>query len=86
MSRPWFPPSSYTQQPTSYQAGGVPTFNASQAGGLGAVEDAEADTGANMWETRTGMRVDALAAIAYLLGPVSGVSSFANWLIICEHR
>lgn len=57
----------------SYQSGGVPTFNTSQAGGLGALEDAEAENGANSWDTRYGLRVDVLAAFAYLLGPISGV-------------
>lgn len=67
-SRAWFP----AQQPTSYQSGGIPTFNTSQAGGLGSVEDAEAENPNNMWETRYGFRVDLLAAFAYLLGPISG--------------
>lgn len=67
-SRAWFP----AQQPTSYQSGGIPTFNTSQAGGLGALEDAEAESANNMWETRYGFRVDLLAAFAYLLGPISG--------------
>ncbi|EIW64677.1 uncharacterized protein TRAVEDRAFT_110103, partial [Trametes versicolor FP-101664 SS1] len=68
-SRAWFP----AQQPTSYQSGGIPTFNTSQAGGLGAVEDAEAENPNNMWETRYGFRVDLLAAFAYLLGPISAL-------------
>ncbi|CCM01979.1 uncharacterized protein FIBRA_04052 [Fibroporia radiculosa] len=68
--RPWFPrPPSL--QPTSYQSGAIPTFNTSQAGGQGAVDEAEAEAGANMWETRYGLRVDMLAASAYLLGPIS---------------
>lgn len=57
---------------TSYQSGGIPTFNTSQAGGIGAVEDAEVAGGTTAWETRYGARVDLLAALAYLLGPVSG--------------
>lgn len=55
---------------TSYQAGGVPTFATSLSGGQVTAEAAE--TTQNQWETRYGMRVDVLAAIAYLLGPVSG--------------
>ncbi|PCH33630.1 hypothetical protein WOLCODRAFT_135230 [Wolfiporia cocos MD-104 SS10] len=55
----------------SYQSGAIPTFNTSQAGGLGAAEEAE--SGNNMWETRFGMRVDLLAAFAYLLGPISAL-------------
>ncbi|KAI0724550.1 hypothetical protein C8T65DRAFT_6004 [Cerioporus squamosus] len=75
-SRAWFPSgaASASQQPTSYQSGGIPTFNTSQAGGLGAVEDAEAESGSNLWETRHGFRVDLLAAFAYLLGPVSALT------------
>lgn len=52
----------------SYQSGGVPTFNTSQAGG----EDVEAEAASSIWETRFGMRVDMLAASAYILGPISG--------------
>ncbi|KAH9944389.1 uncharacterized protein BXZ73DRAFT_96878 [Epithele typhae] len=75
-SRAWFPsggapPSGGLAQPTSYQSGGIPTFNTSQAGGLGAVEDADAENSTSMWETRHGWRVDLLAASAYLLGPIS---------------
>ncbi|KAH9849765.1 hypothetical protein C2E23DRAFT_870443 [Lenzites betulinus] len=69
-SRAWFPAQ---QQPTSYQSGGIPTFNTSQAGGLGAVEDAEAESATSMWETRHGFRVDLSAAFAYLLGPISAL-------------
>ncbi|KAI0361633.1 hypothetical protein OH77DRAFT_448011 [Trametes cingulata] len=68
-SRAWFP----SQQPTSYQSGGIPTFNTSQAGGLGAIEDAEAESASSLWETRYGFRVDLLAAFAYLLGPFSAL-------------
>ena len=49
-------------------------------GGLGgavanpyAYED-ERENAVTMWETRFGMRVDVLAAFAYLLGPISGMS------------
>ncbi|KAJ7169886.1 hypothetical protein C8R46DRAFT_1090416 [Mycena filopes] len=70
-ARPWFPAHpSHTD--TSYQSGGIPTFNASAAGGLGAVE--EADSQQNQWETRHGLRVDMLAALAYLLGPISALA------------
>ncbi|KAF9822194.1 hypothetical protein IEO21_00188 [Rhodonia placenta] len=70
-SRPWLPRQS-AQQPASYQSGGIPTFNTSQAGGLGAVET-EAESGSSIWETRYDMRVDVLAAFAYILGPVSAL-------------
>lgn len=81
-TRPWFPAhnssssqqqvasSSYTA-PSSYQSGAVPTWDTSAAGGIGS-EDAEDQR--NLWETRYNMRVDLLAAFAYLLGPVSGAS------------
>ncbi|OSD03440.1 hypothetical protein PYCCODRAFT_1466824 [Trametes coccinea BRFM310] len=75
-SRAWFPSQ---QQSVSYQSGGIPTFNTSQAGGLGAVEDAESHNATNLWETRYGFRVDLLAAFAYLLGPIS-----ALFLLIIE--
>ncbi|KAI0651848.1 hypothetical protein C8Q79DRAFT_61594 [Trametes meyenii] len=70
-SRAWFPSQ---QQSMSYQSGGIPTFNTSQAGGLGAAEDAEAENATNMWETRHGFRVDLLAAFAYVLGPLSALA------------
>ncbi|TCD71519.1 hypothetical protein EIP91_008900 [Steccherinum ochraceum] len=70
-ARPWFPP----QNTTSYQSGGIPTFNTSQAGGIGAVEDAEAESGSSAWETTYHMKVDALAAFAYIFGPFSGTPS-----------
>ncbi|KAI0825140.1 hypothetical protein BC628DRAFT_293216 [Trametes gibbosa] len=69
ISRAWFP----APQPTSYQSGGIPTFNTSQAGGLGSAEDAEAESAMSMWETRYGFRVDLSAAFAYLLGPISAL-------------
>ncbi|TFK41144.1 hypothetical protein BDQ12DRAFT_710962 [Crucibulum laeve] len=70
-ARPWFPThaSSSHNIDTSYQSGGIPTFGTSAAGGLGAVEETEPP--ANQWETRYGMRVNLLAAAAYLLGPIS---------------
>lgn len=69
--RPWFPVHMSSQNiDTSYQSGGIPTFNASVAGGAGATEEADENT--NQWETRYGTRVDVLAAAAYLLGPITG--------------
>ncbi|KAJ7225501.1 hypothetical protein GGX14DRAFT_420804 [Mycena pura] len=70
-ARPWFP-NQTSQRDMSYQSGGIPTFNASAAGGLGAAE--EADSQQNQWETRYGLRVDLLAAMAYLLGPISALA------------
>ncbi|KAI0732386.1 hypothetical protein C8Q72DRAFT_818561 [Fomitopsis betulina] len=67
-SRQWLPSLS-TQQPMSYQSGGVPTFNTSQAGG----DDVEAQAASSIWETRFGMRVDMLAVSAYILGPISAL-------------
>ncbi|KAI0051704.1 hypothetical protein FA95DRAFT_1602466 [Auriscalpium vulgare] len=67
-TRPWF----NTQQPsgeTSYQSGGIPAWDTSASGGMGSTDDAEEQT--NQWETRYGMRVDVLAAFAYVLGPLS---------------
>ncbi|KAF7347822.1 hypothetical protein MVEN_01539700 [Mycena venus] len=71
-ARPWFPAHASSQNDTSYQSGGIPTFGASAAGGLGAVEEAEGQQ--NQWETRHGLRVDMLAAVAYLLGPISALA------------
>jgi len=71
-ARPWFPVHTTSQNiDTSYQSGGIPTFGTSAAGGAGA-EEAEGQT--NQWETRCGMRVDVLAAVAYLLGPISALA------------
>ncbi|KAJ7293590.1 hypothetical protein C8J57DRAFT_1429368 [Mycena rebaudengoi] len=71
-ARPWFPAhASHTTTDTSYQSGGIPTFGASASGGLGAVEEAEGQQ--NQWETRHGLRVDMLAALAYVLGPISAL-------------
>ncbi|KAJ7487612.1 hypothetical protein B0H11DRAFT_2014101 [Mycena galericulata] len=71
LPRPWFP-THPSAADTSYQSGGIPTFNASASGGLGAVEEAEGQQ--NQWETRHGLRVDMLAAVAYLLGPISALA------------
>ncbi|KAK7064222.1 hypothetical protein R3P38DRAFT_2823118 [Favolaschia claudopus] len=70
--RPWFPSQASSQNDTSYQSGGIPTFGSSASGGLGAVEEAESQQ--NRWETRYGLRVDMLAAVAYLLGPISALA------------
>jgi len=67
ISKAWFP----AQPNTSYQSGGVPTFNTSSAGGQAVQEAVESQT--NQWETRFGLRVDALSALAYLLGPISAL-------------
>ncbi|KAF5370215.1 hypothetical protein D9615_010066 [Tricholomella constricta] len=71
--RPWFPShaSSAHEIDSSYQSGGIPTFGTSVAGGGGSAEISEAQT--NQWETRYGMRVDILAAAAYLLGPITAL-------------
>lgn len=64
---------------TSYQAGGVPTWGDSYGGG----EDErllESAAAHNEWETRFGWRVDFEAALAYLLGPISGM--FAHLLCL----
>lgn len=55
---------------TSYQAGGVPTWGDAYGGG----EDGNGgpESTVNEWETRFGWRVDFEAAVAYLLGPISG--------------
>jgi len=63
---------------TSYQSGGIPTWDTAIAGGSGADEETEAQT-QNQWETRYNMRVDLLAAWAYILGPVSGAHSWPIW-------
>ncbi|KAE9411128.1 hypothetical protein BT96DRAFT_1011790 [Gymnopus androsaceus JB14] len=70
-SRPWFP-SQQSSQGVSYQSGGIPTFNNSQAGGFGNTASEEVES-QNQWETRYGMRVDMLSAFAYILGPLSAL-------------
>jgi len=69
-ARPWFPAQPSTREVASYQSGGIPTWETAIGGGSGADEEAEAQI-QNQWETRYGMRVDLLAAWAYILGPVS---------------
>ncbi|KAI0304947.1 hypothetical protein BC826DRAFT_979095 [Russula brevipes] len=76
--RPWFPTQPATREVASYQSGGVPTWETAIGGGSAADEVAEAQT-QNQWETRYGMRVDLLAAWAYVLGPVS-----AFFLLVLE--
>ncbi|KAF8237841.1 hypothetical protein L208DRAFT_1388787 [Tricholoma matsutake] len=63
---------------TSYQSGGVPAFSAFsfRHGTLPASQEQQ-----NPWETRYGLRVDVLAAIAYILGPVSALT-----LLVLETR
>lgn len=76
--RAWFPAQS--EPSTSYQSGGLPTLGTSYSGGGGvgmggmgsATSGNEEEGTINQWETRFGMRVDLLAAAAYLLGPISG--------------
>ncbi|KAH7883597.1 hypothetical protein F5I97DRAFT_1814028 [Phlebopus sp. FC_14] len=53
----------------SYQFGGIPTVAASASSGHYVAEDARQ----NQWETRYGWRVDVLAAVAYVLGPISAL-------------
>lgn len=67
----WFPTQPSTREVTSYQSGGVPTWETAIGGGSGANEEVESQM-QNQWETRYGMRVDLLAAWAYVLGPISG--------------
>ena len=70
-ARPWFPTQPPTREVTSYQSGGIPTWETAIGGGSGADEEVESQI-QNQWETRYGMRVDLLAAWAYVLGPVTG--------------
>jgi hypothetical protein len=74
----WFqPPSGIQAAYSSYQSGGIPSFGSNQAGitGFGGGGDEEQGP-SNLWETRFGWRVDVLAAVAYLFGPVSGKHHF----------
>ncbi|KAF8227564.1 hypothetical protein L208DRAFT_1405204, partial [Tricholoma matsutake] len=56
---------------TSYQSGGIPAFSTFffKNGTLLASQEQQ-----NPWETQYGLRVDVLAAIAYILGPVSALT------------
>ncbi|KAA1468244.1 hypothetical protein DENSPDRAFT_833485 [Dentipellis sp. KUC8613] len=67
--RPWFSSQSSATATTSYQSGGIPTWNTSASGGIGSTDEAEEQS--NQWETRFGWRVDMLSAFAYILGPIS---------------
>lgn len=72
--RSWLPAQAHPpSSSTSYQAGGIPTFGTSLAGGDGASPADDIESYTNPWETTYGMRVDMLAASAYVLGPLSGV-------------
>ncbi|KAF9785863.1 hypothetical protein BJ322DRAFT_1107750 [Thelephora terrestris] len=77
ISNSWFP--TPHQQSQSYQSGGIPTFNASVAGGQGALDEVEGQV--NQWESKLGLRIDVMAALAYVLGPIS-----ALLLLILETR
>jgi hypothetical protein len=74
ITRPWFPTQTPVREVTSYQSGGIPTWETAIAGGSGADDETEAQR-QNPWETRYSMRVDFLATWAYVLGPVSGAHS-----------
>jgi len=69
-ARPWFTTQPVTREVTSYQSGGIPTWETAIGGGPGAEEEAESQI-RNEWETRYGTRVDLLSAWAYILGPIS---------------
>jgi hypothetical protein len=63
----------------SYQSGALPTFGGSGSGGeqtgitgFGGQDEEHGVT--NLWETRFGWRVDIESSVAYLFGPVSGMS------------
>ncbi|KIY71632.1 hypothetical protein CYLTODRAFT_368987 [Cylindrobasidium torrendii FP15055 ss-10] len=58
------------QGETSYQSGGVPTFGTAQAGS-GAISSDAAESQHDAYLTRLPVRLDVLAAFAYVLGPVS---------------
>ncbi|KAF8271457.1 hypothetical protein EI94DRAFT_1720627 [Lactarius quietus] len=76
-TRPWFPTPSSIREATSYQSGGIPTWETAIAGGAGAEDEAEAQIH-NPWETRYNMRVDLLATWAYVLGPISAFGLLAT--------
>lgn len=40
----------------------------------------------NQWETRYGMRVDVLAAVSYLLGPITGELIGIVFICACAER
>ncbi|RDB28851.1 hypothetical protein Hypma_015508 [Hypsizygus marmoreus] len=72
--RPWFPSHAGSSNETdaSYQSGGIPTFGTSATGG--GDPQAMLEGQQSQWETSHGLRVDLLAAVAYLLGPVSALA------------
>ena len=78
-ARPWFPAQPPTREVTSYQSGGIPTWETAIAGGSGADEEAETQI-QNQWETRYKMRVDLLSAWAYILGPITGARCDPHFL------
>ena len=67
----WFPNMASTSSIPSYQSGGLPVYTSQQptsdinVGG----EDLESS---NPWTTTFGWRVDVVAAVAYLGGPLTG--------------
>ncbi|KAF5375090.1 hypothetical protein D9758_000267 [Tetrapyrgos nigripes] len=67
--RPWFPNYRSQSGEVSYQSGAIPTFENSVAGD----QPAEENEDQNQWTTRFGLRMDFLAAFAYLLGPISAL-------------
>ena len=52
------------------------SFGSEEITGLG--NSVESDASTNQWESRFGMRIDLLAAFAYLLGPISGACQVAD--------
>jgi hypothetical protein len=59
----------------SYQSGAIPTFGGGEQTGITGFGGQDEEHGVtNLWETRFGWRVDIEAAVAYLFGPVSGMS------------
>ena len=79
VSRPriWF-----SHHTASYQSGGLPSI--SPAAASTDIEHGQP----NEWETTYGLRVDVLAAFAYLLGPLSGLtkSLFSMYAYISTRR
>ncbi|KIY52744.1 hypothetical protein FISHEDRAFT_63695 [Fistulina hepatica ATCC 64428] len=68
----WFSrPASHLDADTSYQSGGIPTFGTSASGALGS--ETQEEDAQNIWETQYGWRVDVLAGVAYLFGPISAL-------------
>ncbi|KIJ21738.1 hypothetical protein PAXINDRAFT_173802 [Paxillus involutus ATCC 200175] len=63
---PYIPPRPYE---TSYQSGGTSLFNTFTS----AVNNSVDEEQQSQWETKSCLRVDVLAASAYLLGPISAL-------------